>query len=82
MTEKLCSKGEYFNNILLYIIPCFELHLEGIFTVKFKTSSVKSVSDILCSIAKFGSWCLVFQIHLHSFPKQNFKAAATNPMID
>lgn len=69
-------------NILFYIIPCFELHLEGIFSVKLKTSSVKSASDILCSIASLGSWGLIFQIHLYSFPKQNFKAAATNPVID
>lgn len=49
--KHLCSKRECFHNILVYIIPCFEFHLKGIFTVMFKTSSVKSASDILCSTA-------------------------------
>lgn len=48
--KKKCSKREYFHSILVYIIPCFEFHLEGIFSVMFKTS-VKSASDILCSTA-------------------------------
>lgn len=49
--KHLCSKREYFHDTLVYIIPSFEFHFEGIFSVMFKSFSVRSGSGILYSTA-------------------------------
>lgn len=39
--KHLCSKREYFHNIFVYIIHCFEFHLEVFLVLCLKPSQLK-----------------------------------------